>query len=130
MFWCQSAYAVFMEVDKMSGNADIESIMALKALFGGGDLASADNGGKVSDILNAAVPYMPQDKRRAMFYISKLMEVMEFGGGEITAFETQAQDKRTRREEFLKAVSPYLSDNDKNSIDTLVKVIELKKVMG
>ena len=115
----------------MSVNADTESIMALKALFGkNSNISTAESSGKLSDIISAAVPYMPSDKRRTAFYIAKLMEISQFGTGDITALETPARDKRTRREEFLKSVSPYLSDSEKNGIETLIKVIELKKIMG
>ena len=115
----------------MSANADTENIMALKALCGkNGKINAAESRGKLSDIISAAVPYMPPDKRRAAFYIAKLMEISQFGTGNITALETPVQDKRTRREEFLKSVSPYLSDSEKSGIETLIKVIELKKIMG
>lgn len=114
-----------------SGN-DIDNIMAIKNLL---STVSNNNSedknseeGSLTDILNAAVPFMTGDKRRLFFYFTKIMEIMDYRN-EVSAFERVA-DKRTRREQFLKSVGPFLSDADKSSLDTLIKVIELKKLMG
>ena len=32
----------------------------------------------IKDIFNAAVPFMPEDKRRQMFIFTKLMEIMDY----------------------------------------------------
>ena len=83
----------------------------------------------IKDIFNAAVPFMPADKRRQMFYFTKLMEIMDYAE-DIKAFEACTEDKRTRRNSFLNSISPFITDEEKNDIDMLIKVIELKKIMG
>ncbi len=83
----------------------------------------------MKDILNAAVPFMPVDKRRQMFYFTKLMEIMNYEE-DINAFENALEDKKTRRSRFLKSIAPFVTDDEKNDIDMLIKIIELKKIMG
>ncbi len=92
---------------------------------------SGDSGkeGAISEILAAAIPFMPSEKRQMVFMLTKIMEIMEHKT-EVSAFEDIHMDKRAKRESFLKNVEPYLTESEKNSIDTLIKMIELKRVMG
>lgn len=83
----------------------------------------------IKDIFNAAVPFMPEDKRRHMFIFAKLMEIMDYKE-DMTVFENVNEDKKKRRDRFLKSISPFVTEEEKNEIDMLVKIIELKRIMG
>ncbi|MBQ2752868.1 MAG: hypothetical protein IJF29_01980 [Firmicutes bacterium] len=83
----------------------------------------------IKDIFNAAVPFMPEDKRRQMFIFTKLMEIMDYKE-DMAVFENVNEDKKKRRDRFLKSVSPFVTEEEKNDIDMLVKIIELKRIMG
>ena len=83
----------------------------------------------IKDIFNAAVPFMPEDKRRQMFIFTKLMEIMDYKE-DMSVFENVNEDKKKRRDRFLKSVSPFVTEEEKNDIDMLVKIIELKRIMG
>ena len=83
----------------------------------------------IKDILNAAVTFMPADKRRRMFAFTRLMEIINFNE-DINAFENSSEDKIKRRERFLNSISSFVTDEEKNNIDMFVKIIELKKIIG
>jgi len=82
-----------------------------------------------AEIFKAAVPFMPDDKRRHMFCLSRILEIMEYKE-DMYAFENKAEDKRTRRERFLKSISHMMTAEERDNLDMIIKMIEIKKIMG
>lgn len=110
---------------------DIKNIMALKAALETDKKAEEENEpkeGTIFDILNAAIPFMPEKDRKMCFYLVKLMEIESFDGKE--GFEKDDASKEQRREAFLKRVSPFLSNEERNTLNTIIKLNQLKNIMG
>lgn len=110
---------------------DVKNIMAIKAVLGT-DKKDEDESepkeGTIFDILNAAIPFMPEKDRKMCFYLVKLMEIESFDGKD--GFEKDDTSKEQRREAFLKRVSPFLSKDERNALNTIIKLNQLKNIMG
>ena len=82
-----------------------------------------------TDIINSAIDFMPADKRKTAFYFAKIMEVLNYRE-DINAFEKSSVTRKEIRELFLEKVKPFITESERNNLDMIIKMIELKKIMG
>lgn len=82
------------------------------------------------NMISAAIPFLDQEYQRDLYIVVRLMEMRRMlSGGLLEAREKQEQPPAYRRRQMLGAMRPYLLQEERNQLDTIVKVMELKEIM-
>ena len=82
-------------------------------------------------MISAAIPFLDQEYQRDLYIIVRLMEMRRMlSGGLLEAREKAEQPPAHRRRQMLGAMRPYLSQEERSQLDTIVKVMELRELMG
>ena len=83
------------------------------------------------NMISAAIPFLDQEYQRDLYIMVRLMEMRRMlSGGLLEAREKQEQPPAHRRRQMLGAMRPYLSQEERSQLDTIVKVMELREIMG
>lgn len=82
-------------------------------------------------MISAAIPFLDQEYQRDLYIMVRLMEMRRMlSGGLLEAREKAEQPPAHRRRQMLGAMRPYLSQEERSQLDTIVKVMELREIMG
>lgn len=82
------------------------------------------------NMISAAIPFLDQEYQRDLYIVVRLMEMRRMlSGGLLEARGKQEQSPAYRRRQMLGAMRPYLLQEEKNQLDTIVKVMELREIM-
>lgn len=82
-------------------------------------------------MISAAIPFLDQEYQRDLYIMVRLMEMRRMlSGGLLEAREKAEQPPAHRRRQMLGAMRPYLSQEERSQLDTIVKVMELRELMG
>lgn len=81
-------------------------------------------------ILCAAIPFLDMEFQKNIFVAVRFMELRRvLQGTKLEAREKQ-EDPVYRRHKMLHAVRPYLAAEEKNQLDSMMKIMEIKQIMG
>ncbi len=83
-------------------------------------------------ILQAAIPFLDQDYQRNLYVVVRLMEmkrVLDQEGVILESRSRKVDDTRIRQKKLLNAVRPFLSNDEKNRIDWMVKMMDMKNIL-
>ena len=82
------------------------------------------------NMISAAIPFLDQEYQRDLYIVVRLMEMRQMlTGGLLEAREKPEQPPAYRRRQMLGAMRPYLSQEERSQLDTIVKVMELREIM-
>ena len=82
------------------------------------------------NMISAAIPFLDREYQRDLYIVVRLMEMRRMlSGGLLEVREKQEQPTAYRRRQMLGAMRPYLLQNERSQLDTLVKVLELREIM-
>ncbi|WP_458407154.1 hypothetical protein [Anaerotignum sp.] len=82
-------------------------------------------------MISAAIPFLDREYQREIYVIVRLMEmrrVLEVGFLETR--EKQEELPAIRRKNLLQAVHPYLPESEQKQMETLLKMMTVKELMG
>lgn len=82
-------------------------------------------------MIYAAIPFLDRDYQKNLYVIVRLMELRRvMGQGELLESRSRTKDDiPTRRKKLLQALKPYLEVSDRRSIDHMVKMMDMKRIM-
>lgn len=81
------------------------------------------------NILFSAIPFLDLEFQKNIFVVVRLMELRRvLEGTKLEAREKQ-EDPVYRRHKMLRAVKPFLATDDKNQLDTMLKIMEIRDIL-
>lgn len=120
----------------------IQMIQGLKGLFGtplkeeqnekeDGPEVIAPEDSKIK-VLNAALPFLDKEYQKDLYIAVKLMEMRSIRSSQVLSIQSDEAKKpgTDRRNAMLKAVKPYLNQNEQRSIDMLMRVMKMREAMN
>ena len=88
---------------------------------------------KEENIINASIPFLDREYQKYLYVIVRLLEmkrVLQEEWGETLEVRSKTKDNvKMRRKNLLQALRPYLSKEEKQRIDIVVKAIDMKNIM-
>lgn len=82
------------------------------------------------NMISAAIPFLDWEYQKDLYIVVRLMEMRRMlSGGLLEARGKQEQPPAYRRRQMLGAMRPYLLQEERNQLDTIVKMMDLKEIM-
>ncbi len=82
------------------------------------------------NMISAAIPFLDWEYQKDIYIEVRLMEMRRMlSGGLLEAREKQEQPPAHRRRQMLGAVRPYLLQEERSQLDTIVKMMELRELI-
>lgn len=82
------------------------------------------------NMITAAIPFLNQEYQRDLYIVVRLMEMRRvLGGGLLEARERQEEPPHLRQRKLLGAVQEYLPTEERNRMQTLLKMMDMKEIM-
>ena len=82
------------------------------------------------NMLSAAIPFLDRGVRKEMYILLRLMEMRRVLQGELLEVrEKQEEPLPLRRRKLLGAVQGYLSEGERQQMETLLKMMDMKMIM-
>ena len=86
---------------------------------------------KQEDMISAAIPFLDQEYQREIYVIVRLMEMRRVLQGEFLEIrEKQEESSSLRRRKLMGAIQPYLPPEEQNQMATILKMMDMKELMG
>ena len=86
---------------------------------------------KQEDMISAAIPFLDQEYQREIYVIVRLMEMRRvLDGGLLEMRQKQEDPPALRRRNLLGAVQAYLPDEERNRMETILKMMDMREMMG
>ncbi len=83
------------------------------------------------NMISAAIPFLDQEYQREIYVIVRLMEMQRvLNGGLLEVREKQEIPPALRRQQMLRAVQGYLPEQEQKQLDTLLKMMTMREIMG
>lgn len=88
---------------------------------------------KEENIIYASIPFLDREYQKYLYVIVRLLEmkrVLQEQWGETLEIRSRPKDSiKMRRRNLLQALRPYLTKEEKQNIDFVVKAIDMKNIM-
>lgn len=88
---------------------------------------------KEENIIYASIPFLDREYQKYLYVIVRLLEmkrVLQEEWGETLEARSKTKDNvKIRRKNLLQALRPYLTKEEKQKIDVVVKAIDMKNIM-
>ena len=88
---------------------------------------------KEENIIYASIPFLDREYQKYLYVIVRLLEmrrVLQEDWGETLEARSRTKDNvKVRRRNLLQAMRPYLTKEEKQKIDIVVKAIDMKNIM-
>ena len=82
------------------------------------------------NMITAAIPFLNREYQRDLYIIVRLMEMKRvLSGGLLEARERQEEPTRLRQRKMLRAIGQYLPVEEKNQMETILKMMDMKEIM-
>ena len=82
------------------------------------------------NMISAAIPFLNQEYQKELYVVVRLMEMRRvLSGGALQAREKQQEDPALRRRQMLDAMRPYLVDGERNQLDTILKMMDMRRIL-
>ena len=82
-------------------------------------------------ILMTAIPFLDWAYQKDLYVIVRLMEMRRMlSGGLLQARSKEAAPPVLRRRQMLSAIRPCLSEEEQRQLDTVLKVMDAKSILG
>lgn len=81
-------------------------------------------------MLSAAIPFLNQEYQKELYIVVRLMEMRRvLSGGFLQTREKQQEEPSLRRKQMLHAMRPYLGERERNQLDTILKMMDMKMIL-
>lgn len=86
---------------------------------------------KNEKMISAAIPFLDKEYQKEIYVIVRLMEMQRvLSGGVLETRERQEEPPTQRRQKLLRAIQPYLPEMERNQMETIMKMMAMKEIMG
>ena len=83
------------------------------------------------EMITAAIPFLDWEFQKEIFVIVRLMEMRRvLQGGFLEMREKQQESATLRRRGMLRAIQPYLQQEEQNRMAMFLKLMDMKEIMG
>ena len=83
------------------------------------------------EMITAAIPFLDREFQKEIFVIVRLMEMRRvLQGGFLEMREKQQESATLRRRGMLRAIQPYLLQEEQNRMAMFLKLMDMKEIMG
>ncbi|WP_304507790.1 hypothetical protein [Anaerotignum sp.] len=114
---------------RLLGNAEVQKQQDIQVKENSA-LESPFGSTQGENILFAAIPFLDMEFQKNIFVAVRFMELRRvLEGTKLEAREKQ-EDPVSRRHKMLRAIQPYLATEDKKQLDTMIKIMEIREIMG
>lgn len=81
-------------------------------------------------IISAAIPFLDQEYQKDLYIAVRLMEMQRvLGSGMLEARSKKEEPPVKRRRKMLSAVRPCLPKGDRECLDTMLKIIDMRQIL-
>lgn len=113
---------------KLMGSAKPAESHVLAKKENAGDIFSCS---KKENMISAAIPFLDREYQKEIYVIVRLMEMRRVLEGEfLETRERQNDPPALRRQKLLQAIQPYLPEAERNQMETIIKMMTMKEIMG
>ncbi len=86
---------------------------------------------KEENMIYASIPFLDKEYQRYLYVIVRLLEMKRVleGNEMLEARSRTRDDPKKRRKNLLQAIRPYLTREEKQKIDFVVKAMDIKNIM-
>lgn len=82
------------------------------------------------NMITAAIPFLNREYQRDLYIVVRLMEMQRvLSGGLLEARERQEEPSRLRQRKMLRAVQEYLPPEERNQMQTILRMMDMKEIM-
>lgn len=82
------------------------------------------------NMISAAIPFLNREYQKELYVVVRLMEMRRvLNGGALQTRERQEEPPALRRRKLLGAIQPYLAAEERNRLETIVKMMDVKGLM-
>lgn len=82
------------------------------------------------NMITAAIPFLNREYQRDLYIVVRLMEMQRvLNGGLLEARERQEEPSRLRQRKMLRAVQEYLPPEERNQMQTILRMMDMKEIM-
>ena len=82
------------------------------------------------NMITAAIPFLNREYQRDLYIVVRLMEMQRvLKGGLLEAREKQEEPPRLRQRKMLRAVQEYLPQEERNRMQTILRMMDMKEIM-
>ena len=86
---------------------------------------------KSENMISAAIPFLDREYQKEIYIIVRLMEMRRvLDGGLLEMRQKQEDPPALRRRKLLGAVQPYLPAEERNRMETILKMMDMREMMG
>lgn len=86
---------------------------------------------KRENMISAAIPFLDREYQKEIYIIVRLMEMRRvLEGGLLEMRQKQEEPPAQRRRNLLGAVQPYLPAEERNRMETILKMMDMREMMG
>lgn len=86
---------------------------------------------KRENMISAAIPFLDREYQKEIYVIVRLMEMRRvLEGGLLEMRQKQEEPPAQRRRNLLGAVQPYLPAEERNRMETILKMMDMREMMG
>lgn len=81
-------------------------------------------------MISAAIPFLNREYQKEIYIMVRLMEMKRvLREGSLQARERQEESPALRQRKLLSAIQPYLAPEERNQLDTIVKMMDFRGLM-
>lgn len=86
---------------------------------------------KRENMISAAIPFLDREYQKEIYVIVRLMEMRRvLDGGLLEMRQKQEDPPALRRRNLLGAVQAYLPAEERNRMETILKMMDMREMMG
>ena len=83
------------------------------------------------EMIAAAIPFLDQQFQKEIYVMVRLMEMRRVLQGELLEIrEKQELPAEVRRRQMLGAIQPFLGQDERQQLEQIVKIMDVKTIMG
>ena len=83
------------------------------------------------EMITAAIPFLDQQFQKEIYVMVRLMEMRRVLQGELLETrEKQELPAEVRRRQMLGAIQPYMGQEERQQLEQIVKIMDVKTIMG
>lgn len=81
-------------------------------------------------MISAAIPFLDQEYQKHLYVMVRLMEMRRVLSGDLLEIRgKQEEDIHLRRKKMLGAMRPYLGTGERQQLDTIMKMMDMRMIM-
>ena len=81
-------------------------------------------------MISAAIPFLDWEYQKNLYVIVRLMEMRRVLSGDLLEIRgKQGEEPHLRRRKMLHAVRPYLAEGEKQQLDTIMKMMDMRAIL-